>query len=102
MIKWLALLAIFATSVDAETVSNYSASISRLADSVGTRTTIQLKSTINSSSTISITKTFSYSNADTTSAFNYRAAGSSPFSITNQFNTSITTFSNVNNSFKFN
>ena len=96
----LALLAI-ATPASAQTAFSTSGSVSQLATNIGANTTVQMKSVNGSSARMNVQRTFSYSNGATTNSFNSTFSGSTPYKVTNQFNNSTTTFSNVIPSFKF-
>lgn len=96
----LAMLAI-ATPASAQTSFSSSDSVSRLADNVGTKTVIQMKSVNGSSARMNVQRTFSYSNGVPMGSFSFTFSGSTPYKVTNQFNSSTNTFSNVIPSFKF-
>ena len=96
----LAMLAI-APPASAQTSFSSSDSVSRLADNIGARITVQMKSVNGSSARMNVQRTFSYSNGATIGAFSFTFSGSTPYKVTNQFNSSTNTFSNVIPSFKF-
>lgn len=97
----LALALAIATPASAQTSFSSSDSVSRLADNVGTKTIIQMKSVNGSSIRMNVQRTFSYSNGATIGAFSFTFSGSTPYKVTNQFNNYTSTFSNVIPSFKF-
>lgn len=101
--KSIILLAILAVASPASAQTSFSSSdsVSRLADNVGAKTIVQMKSVNGSSSRMNVQRTLSYSNGAISNSFSFTFSGSTPFKITNQFNSSTNTFSNVIPSFKF-
>ncbi len=93
------LLMLLSSAASAETV--FSNSVSTYAQNVGSRVTVQMKSVNGSSARLNIQKPFTYSNGITAQSFSFQFSGSTPFKITNQFNSTVNTFSNVVPSFKF-
>jgi hypothetical protein len=96
----LALLAI-ATPTSAQTAFSSSGSVSQTATNIGAKTIVQMKSVNGSSARMNVQRNFSYSNGVTTNSFSFTFSGSTPYKVTNQFNSSTSTFSNVIPSFKF-
>lgn len=94
----LALLAV-ASPAAAQTSFSSSGSVSQLGTNIGAKTTVQMKSVNGSSSRMTVQRSFSYSNGATTGSFTF--SGSTPYKVTNQFNSNTNTFSNVIPSFKF-
>lgn len=93
------VLMLLSSAASAQTI--FSDSVSTYAQNVGSRVTVQMKSVNGSGSRLSIQKSFTYSNGITTQPFNFQFSGSTPYKITNQFNSTVNTFSNVVPSFKF-
>lgn len=102
--KYIMLLALLAITkpASAEPTFTSSASVSHFASSIGAKTIVQMKSVNGSSARMNVQRTFSYSNGVSTNTFNFTFSGSTPYRVTNQFNNSISTFSNVIPSFNFN
>lgn len=96
----LALLAI-ATPVSAQTAFSSSGSVSQTASNIGAKTIVQMKSVNGSSARMNVQRAFSYSNGVTTNSVSFNFLGSTPYKVTNQFNSSVNTFSNVLPSFNF-
>lgn len=96
----LALLAI-ATPASAQTAFSSSGSVSQTATNIGAKTTVQMKSVNGSSSRMTVQRSFSFSNGIATGSFSFTFSGSTPYKVTNQFNSNTNTFSNVIPSFKF-
>ena len=97
----LALLLAIASPASAQTSFSTSGSVSQVGNNIGTRTVVQMKSVNGSSARMNVQRTFSYSNGVAINSFSFTFSGSTPFKITNQFNSSTNTFSNVIPSFKF-
>lgn len=93
------VLMLLSSAASAQTV--FSNSVSTYAQNVGSRVTVQMKSVNGSSARLNIQKTFTYNNGITNQSFNFQFSGSTPYKITNQFNSTVNTFSNVVPSFKF-
>lgn len=99
-IMMLALLTV-TTPASAEPAFTSSASVSYFASNIGAKTIVQMKSVNGSSARMNVQRAFSYSNGVTTNSFNFTFSGSTPYKVTNQFNSSVTAFSNVLPSFTF-
>jgi len=96
----VALLAV-AAPTSAQTSFSSSGSVSQLATNIGAKTTVQMKSVNGSSAKLNIQKSFTYKNGTTNQSFNFQFSGSTPYKITNQFNSTVNIFSNVVPTFKF-